>query len=406
MAEATREDALHLGDDLIEALWSPRFPTAELVSEAAALVPSIREESGRDAVLTEGPRWRLTVGPGMVSVRTKDYAKSERTHERQVTQHAKDIEQAVAAWQVTREWPQQPEPTREITGWSAKSRARMVERLCQLDYTALFPAGRLPAMVTLTYPGDWETVAPQGSAVKKHLKAFRKRWKRAWGEDLACVWKLEFQRRGAPHFHLLCSPPHGQTEDGETFRMWLSRAWAEVVAHPDPDEYARHVLAGTGIDWNEGLRSTDPKRVAVYFTKHGAFQAKEYQHHVPQAWRKPGKGPGGFWGCWVLKPATETIELSPEDAVVISRLLRRWAKAQGVTRQVTRPRVDTKTGRIHYRSTRVRVKRMAGGRGFVSVNDGAAFVSQLARYLNARAQPDLPLTRHEAAISTQRPGQG
>lgn len=381
MREDTREAATDLGQDLIASLWAPRFPSADLVAQAADLVPSVRQAAGPDSTLAEGPHWEFTVAPGMVSVRSRDYARAERTHERQVTAHRAETDQ-LAHSLIENDWefPPDPEPSREITGWSRKSRANMVQKLCQLDYTQLFPQGRLPAMVTLTYSADWETVAPNGKAVKKHLKALRKRWKRAWGEDLACVWKLEFQRRGAPHFHLLCCPPHG-TADGETFRAWLSRSWAEVVAHPDPDEYVRHLAAGTGIDWNDGLRSTDPKRVAVYFTKHGAFQAKEYQHCVPDLWQQPGQGPGRFWGYWALEPATATVEISPQDAVKAARTIRRWARAQGTTRQVTKQRVEQATGRVRYRNSRVRVKRLGGGRGFVSVNDGANFASALARHL-------------------------
>lgn len=388
MNELAEEAATGLGDDLIARLWQPRFPTPELVSEAADLVPAVRQVAGLDSEIAEGPHWEFTVAPGMVSVRSRDYAKQERTHERQVAASKAMVDQLARTLADTGDFPADSTPTRAITGWSRKSRARMVERLCTLDYKPLFPAGRLPAMLTLTYPGAWEVVAPNGKVVKKHLKSLRLRWRRAWGEDLVCVWKLEFQRRGAPHFHLLVSPPHGENNDGESFRTWVSRAWAEIVAHPDPEEFGRHVRAGTGVDWNEGLRSTDPKRVAVYFTKHGAFAAKEYQHCVPEAWQTPGQGPGRFWGYWGLDVAATTVEVTPQDAIKASRTIRRWARAQGTTRQVTRPRVEQATGRIRYRNTRTRVKRLAGGRGFVSVNDGAQFASAIARHLAA----DVPET--------------
>jgi hypothetical protein len=45
-------------------------------------------------------------------------------------------------------------------------------------------------------------------------------------------------------------------------------------------------------------------------------------------------------------------------------------------------RVDQTTGRIRYRNSRVRVRRLRNCRGWVSVNDGAAFASQIARYLD------------------------
>lgn len=176
------------------------------------------------------------------------------------------------------------EDGRMITSWSRKSRARMVATMAELDLAPLLLAGDKPAMITLTYPGDWEVVAPNGEVAKGHLLAFFKRYERAWGESLVDVWKMEFQRRGAPHFHLLMSPPQGvagagrraeyelkvaewelkleqhkqlmstwkegedkprkprkpywrdYAGDGSEFREWLSIVWADIVNHPDKDD--------------------------------------------------------------------------------------------------------------------------------------------------------------------------
>jgi hypothetical protein len=370
--------------DFLAQVWQPSCPSPQLVAVAASMFPAIREAAGPTAIETEGPRWEIVIAPGAIQVRTRDWARGSRYQEREARRQAKEVDQ-LAGWLADRgEFPADREPSREIIGWSRASRANMVKTLCQLDYTPLFAdPTRLPAMLTLTYPGDWLTVAPNGKAVKSHLKTLRKRYRRAWREDLACVWKLEFQRRGAPHIHMLIVPPHGVAEH-HSFRQWISTAWADVVNHPDPTEHARHVLAGTGIDWTQGLRSTDPKRVAVYFTKHGAFAAKEYQHCVPQAWQTKGRGPGRFWGYWVLRPARAGVQVLPAVGLTVGRLLRRWARAQGTTRQTTRMRVNQTTGRIRYRNSRVRVRRLLGCRGWVSVNDGAVFAAQIARYLDAQ----------------------
>jgi hypothetical protein len=67
----------------------------------------------------------------------------------------------------------------------------------------------------------------------------------------------------------------------------------------DATQRARHLLAGTAIDILNGLRACDPKRLAIYFTKHSSpnkLGDKEYQHIVPEAWRQSGHGPGRFWG--------------------------------------------------------------------------------------------------------------
>jgi hypothetical protein len=47
----------------------------------------------------------------------------------------------------------------------------MVRRLCEPDYTPLYASGRLPAMVTLTSPGDWLTVVSLGEVLKRHVKS-------------------------------------------------------------------------------------------------------------------------------------------------------------------------------------------------------------------------------------------
>src|SRR5207249_5060118 len=71
------------------------------------------------------------------------------------------------------------------------------------------------------------------------------------------------------------------------------RDWSSDVCLP--------ILAGTGVDYAEAHKCSDPKRLAVYFGKHGQYRSKEYQHNVPEAWQAPGKGPGRFWGYWGLK---------------------------------------------------------------------------------------------------------
>lgn len=63
----------------------------------------------------------------------------------------------------------------------------------------------------------------------------------------------------------------------------------------------RHRLAGTAIDVRNGLKTRDPKRLAIYFIKHSSPNLhgdKEYQHIDPEAWRSPGHGPGRFWGVF------------------------------------------------------------------------------------------------------------
>lgn len=342
----------------------------------------------------EGPRPVVTIAPGVVSIGWPDIARQERRHERAERARRALVDDEARYIQEHGERRPDPEPTREVTEWSRKSRARMVRTLAELDYGPLLRMGlRLP-MTTLTYPGDWLTVAPDGKAVKRHLDQLRKRFERAWGFAFVGLWKLEFQRRGAPHIHLWGPQPTGTAGelrrmtqrryrpavgDGLEYRAWLSAVWADIVGHPDPEQRRRHELAGTAVDAVEGDRMTDPKRLAVYFTKHGSFSAKEYQHVVPEEWQAPGKGPGRFWGYWGLEKATAGVELEPREAITAARTLRRYARAQGVTREVTVQRVDTRTGVVRYRKVRRPVRRLGSGRGFLCVNDGPSLAADVAR---------------------------
>src|SRR5690606_13807245 len=74
---------------------------------------------------------------------------------------------------------------------------------------------------------------------------------------------------------------------------------------------------------------------------------------------------------------------------------RRWAKAQGTTRQVTVTRTDTSTGQTRRRKVRRPVRRMTGGygRGYVTVNDGPAFLEQLTRAIELTSTDPLPRKR-------------
>jgi hypothetical protein len=281
----------------------------------------------------------------------------------------------------------------------------MCRTFAELDYTPIIARGRIPAMVTLTYPGDWLTVAPAGKAVKRHLDLWRKRFEREYGEKARYIWKLEFQGRGAPHIHLWMAPPTGAGRSGRDFRSWLSWTWADVVRHPDAAERLRHERVGTGVDVLQGLRGCDPKRLAIYFTKHSSANTsgpKEYQHRVPVEWQEQRKGPGRFWGVYGLVKAVAQVELTEQDYITARRILRRWSRhtvayglvesdfpsATGPRTAVVRvPRVQRDTGRVRYRKLRRR-RTLCGrsdfGGGFALVNDGPTFASQLARALNVR----------------------
>lgn len=423
---------------LLLAAWKPNFPSPELLREAAALLPLIHHATDENGLLAEGPRSYIRIGPGVVELRTKDFARAQRTAERELLGREKSLEQLALYLEREGRFPDDPEPTRVITDWSRKSRSNMIRTIGLLDFTEMYAdRTRLPCMVTLTYPGCWLRVAPNGKAVKAHLKALRKRYERAYGEPMRCLWKQEFQGRvhegttipkvctcehcdglddgRAPHVHMLLLQPRVLV-DGMDFRRWLSLNWADVVDHPDGVQRANHLHAGTGVDESKGMDTNDPKRISVYFAKHGVYSAKEYQHLVPQAWQQPGEGPGRFWGYWGVEK-TKVMGALPEDVrIELGRTMRRWSRAQGTTRRLKRERraggrlfpryaeVQGLAGAmlvqayedtpVKRRYSRGRAVRMAENRGFVMVNSGPEFVSQLSRHLDQAAEPLRPWSRY------------
>jgi hypothetical protein len=299
-----------------------------------------------------------------------------------------------------------------ITSWSRKSRNKLREVFGQLDWTPLFAEGGIPAMVTLTYPGDWLAVAPHAAACKRHLDLFRKRYERAWGRKLIGAWKREFQRRGAPHYHFLMVPPTG-TADGMGFRVWLSVTWANIVAAErcwgdlcSPSnrcEYHAHKLAGTGVDYADGLKATDPQAAASYFLKHGSFADKEYQNQAPDEWVEAGSV-GRYWGYWGLSKAVAGTYVEDAEARAAVRTLRRYSRAQGVVARVPvwryRTVVDPDTGEVSARwrksSTKRRIYHLRHGAGYLTSEDAPALLSQVARHLDRLRRPDAVIGRSGA----------
>nr|WP_264916862.1 hypothetical protein [Mycobacterium kiyosense] len=404
-----------------------------MVTAAAALFePAAPWASGPDRQGTEpeSGRFRITVGPGVVRLGWTNPVRAEKAAERAVGHHQRDVadaklqvrsdlalaagndDQAVVS--STRRSPTENDQHSSggvITEWSRKSRSAMCRTFAELDYSPLVESCRVPAMVTLTYPGDWEVVAPDGASVKRHMVLWRKRFQREYGEPARYIWKLEFQRRGAPHIHLWMAPPISPGRSGRGFAQWLSETWAQVVDHPDAEQKARHLVAGTAVDVRNGLKACDPKRLAIYFTKHSSPNMhgdKEYQHIVPDLWRQPGRGPGRFWGVYGLKKAITVVEVAQDAYLTARRIVRRWSRNQAVygdsgsrfptsvvprtaTRLVTR--IDRHTGvvacrRVRRRRTLCNQGGLAGG--YALVNDGPSFASQLATALFGAATTARP----------------
>lgn len=187
-----------------------------------------------------------------------------------------------------------------VTSFSRRSRSRMMKLCSQINRDASASA----LCVTLTYPAEWPGAATQW---KRHLDTFFKRLRRAYPR-LSAIWKLEFQRRGAPHFHCLIY--------GQAFipAAWIATQWYEVVGSNDE----RHLAAGTEVRRVRSYRQA-VSYAAKYLGK--PTDAGEADPHNGRYW--------GVLGRRALPYRVEQWRLGPRGAIRLARILRGLARSRG-----------------------------------------------------------------------------
>jgi len=104
-----------------------------------------------------------------------------------------------------------------INKFSSRSRKRLLDMTASLDLqdaVSSFPI----IFVTLTYGQKF----PEAEDAKRHLDNFKKRLVR-FAPECSGLWRLEFQKRGAPHFHfILFNLPFLPMDE-------LARWWGEII---------------------------------------------------------------------------------------------------------------------------------------------------------------------------------
>jgi hypothetical protein len=150
---------------------------------------------------------------------------------------------------------------------------------------------RFKSMFTLTYP---DAYISDGRRVKRHLDTFIKFLKRfllkTYGHVLAGLWFLEFQKRGAPHFHLFTNYVISMLEFRKLAES-VSEAWYRIVSSGDKN----HLMAGTRC---ELLR--EKHAASAYAVK---YAEKFYQKNVPEDYDSVGR----FWGVFGCKVKPHTV---------------------------------------------------------------------------------------------------
>lgn len=161
-----------------------------------------------------------------------------------------------------------PENTRgKISNLSRRSLARLAfvsrETSVDFDYFA-----------TLTYPANYPD---DGRKSKEHLNRHCGWYRR---RNMSYLWFLEFQIRGAPHYHVFLSGYDGD-------RIGHAKSWARAVSNDD-EEYRLTFSVHSRPEFLEPIRNKNG--AARYATK---YALKTKQKAVPKGYLNCGR----FWGC-------------------------------------------------------------------------------------------------------------
>lgn len=178
----------------------------------------------------------------------------------------------------------------EVEGFSRESRKRLFELLHCLTYERL-------TFITLTYPAefphDWHEY-------KAHLRNFRARLERKFGK-LRVVWRLEYQKRGAPHYHLLLlDPPFIPV-------TWACESWHQVIKSDD----LMHLKIG--VD----LKQVDMEKGGAMVSHYiGKYMSKEEEEVDDTDRGKTGR----HWGRWNIEaqsPVTFELEVGEAERAAV-----------------------------------------------------------------------------------------
>lgn len=230
-------------------------------------------------------------------------AKYERAYEKMVME--KGLEYANEFFKYPEPKMESSPPIREmgdITSFSSSSRRRLLYKLNEADLQ-LSDNFRF---ITLTYPKKYPT---EGKVYKRDLDVFIKRLKAQFGE-VEYIWKLEAQKRGAPHYH--CIVFFKDLPNLIFLKKWTSQNWYEVVHRNLPEKDEKHLRAGTNVKLIQNAR-----HLVYYVSKY--LSKTDGTELVNQ---------GRFWGAsrnWGTFIAKKT--LSSDQLIRFRRILKNYLKS-------------------------------------------------------------------------------
>ncbi len=162
-------------------------------------------------------------------------------------------------------------------------------------------------MLTLTYGVQFPS---NGHTVKNNLNTMLT-WLRRHYVGVSYLWFLEFQKRGAPHFHILLSIDAGDTYD----RSKIATQWARTQGLM-PWEYSRikdhrlfdvkQSVIKSHRHWSVWQNEKTKNGLSKYVVK---YTLKLEQKEIPKNFINVGR----FWGCSRDVPLTGGHILDMDD---------------------------------------------------------------------------------------------
>ena len=191
-----------------------------------------------------------------------------------------------------------------VTTFSRRSRTRLIRTFSRLQTSRVSS----PLFVTLTYHHAHEA---EGHNPAEDLNTFLVALRRDH-PTVQYMWRLEFQARGAPHFHLLLfarSPVKSLKSD--SFERWLATSWHRIA---DPNS-VHHAARGVHV------READSYRKAYsYLSKYTAkISSADGRQYKGRRWSRSRSLP--------VHPIKE-YELTDQQYYCLRRILRKLVRSR------------------------------------------------------------------------------
>jgi len=111
-----------------------------------------------------------------------------------------------------------------ISQFSAASRKRLLEMFACLNRDSIEACGS--SFCTLTYGQSW----PDPDTAKDHIREFCRRiGRRVENQNPCFIWKMEPQKRGAPHFHIVIFGWKPSKDGWPVTKDDIAKIWGSVI---------------------------------------------------------------------------------------------------------------------------------------------------------------------------------